>query len=150
MKLQRQLNILRGTIRRLGRCLKEQDDDNSGVAGVAGVANELTAVSISQAPSHKLNTIAQGLVDLLLASSVKRQITISKKTAENLFKHLWLTSCSSAQLSVAALLSQSDDSSRWMPNFLAEMLRKTLSSDASTALIPKDRLANYQSTDFVI
>lgn len=135
MKLQRQLNVLWGTIRRLRRCLKERDGDD----GVAGVTDELTAVSISQAPSHKLNAIAQGLVDVLLASSVKRQITISKKTAENLFKHLWLTSCSAAQLSVAALLSQSDDSSRWMPNFLAEMLRKTLSSDASTALIPKDR-----------
>ena len=140
LKLQRQLNILWGTIRRLRWCLKEQDDDD-----IAGVTNEFTTVSISQAPSHKLNTIAQGLVDLLLASSVKRQITISKRTAENLFKHLWLTSCSAAQLSVAALLSQSDDSSRWMPNFLAEMLRKTLSSDASTALIPKDRLVHNPS-----
>jgi len=32
-----------------------------------------------------------------------------------------------------------------MPNFLAEMLRKTLSSDASTALIPKDRLVHNPS-----
>ena len=123
-------------------------------SGVYAISLNVVSLTVKRCfhciKSHNINPFiniccdeSQGLVDVLLASSVKRQITIGKKTAENLFEHLWLTSCSAAQLSIAALLSQSDDSSRWMPNFLAEMLRKTLSSDASTALIPKDRFYNH-------
>jgi hypothetical protein len=105
-----------------------------------GSANEEESVAISQASSHKLHYIAQSLVNVLLASSaLKKQIKIERKTAEQLFQHLYVTSGPASQLSTAALLSQSDDTYRWMPNFLADMLRKTLSSDPSTSLIPKDR-----------
>jgi len=76
---------------------------------------------------------------MLLASTAKQSMAMDKKTAEQLFQHVWLTSSPAVQLSTAALLSQSKEANRWMPTFLAEMLRKTLSSDASTALIPKDR-----------
>jgi hypothetical protein len=69
----------------------------------------------------------------------ERKILCSFITAEQLFQHLYVTSCPASQLSTAALLSQSDDTYRWMPNFLADVLRKTLSSDPSTSLIPKDR-----------
>ena len=78
----------------------------------------------------------------MLASTAKHQISIDQKTAELLFRHVWLTSFPSVQLSIAALLSQSSDSHRWMPAFLADMLKKALSSDASGALIPKDRWAS--------
>lgn len=99
------------------------------------------SMAISQASSHKLHFIAQSLVNVLLASTaLKKQIKIERRTAEQLFQHLYVTCCPAAQLSTAALLSQSDDTYRWMPNFLADMLRKTLSSDPSTCLIPKDRL----------
>ena len=109
---------------------KEQDDSTS----------EEESITISQASSHKLHYIAQSLVNVLLASTaLKKQIKIERKTAEQLFQHIYLTSCPASQLSTAALLSQSDDTYRWMPNFLADMLRKTLSSDPSTSLIPKDR-----------
>lgn len=102
--------------------------------------SEDESVSISQTSSHKLHYIAQSLVNVLLASTaLKKQIKIERKTAEQLFQHLYVTSCPASQLSTAALLSQSDDTYRWMPNFLADMLRKTLSSDPSTSLIPKDR-----------
>jgi hypothetical protein len=107
-----------------------------------GSANEEESVAISQASSHKLHYIAQSLVNVLLASSAlkkQKQIKIERKTAEQLFQHLYVTSGPASQLSTAALLSQSDDTYRWMPNFLADMLRKTLSSDPSTSLIPKDR-----------
>jgi hypothetical protein len=97
-------------------------------------------ITISQASSHKLHYITQDLVNVLLASTaLKKQIKIERKTAEQLFQHLYVTSCPASQLSTAALLSQSDDTYRWMPNFLADMLRKTLSSDPLTSLIPKDR-----------
>ena len=94
---------------------------------------------VSQASSPKLHWIAQGLVNVLLAATVKKQIRIERKTAQQLFSHLYITSQPSAQLSVAALLSQSDDTYKWMPEFVADTLKRTLSSDASTALIPKDR-----------
>ncbi len=98
------------------------------------------SMAITRASSHKLHFIAQSLVNVLLASTaLKKQIKIERRTAEQLFQHLYITSCPASQLSTAALLSQSDDTYRWMPNFLADMLRKTLSSDPSTCLIPKDR-----------
>ena len=97
-------------------------------------------IAITQASSHKLHYIAQSLVNVLLASTaLKKQIKIERRTAEQLFQHLYVTSCPASQLSTAALLSQSDDTYRWMPNFLADMMKKTLSSDPSTSLIPKDR-----------
>lgn len=103
------------------------------------------SMAISQASSHKLHYIAQSLVNVLLASTaLKKQIKIERRTAEQLFQHLYVTSSPAAQLSTAALLSQSDDTYRWMPNFLADMLRKTLSSDPSTSLIPKDRYHHHQ------
>ena len=135
LKLQRQQNLLWSALRRLRRCLsemnkKEQDESTS----------EEESITISQASSHKLHYITQDLVNVLLASTaLKKQIKIERKTAEQLFQHLYVTSCPASQLSTAALLSQSDDTYRWMPNFLADMLRKTLSSDPSTSLIPKDR-----------
>ena len=61
-----------------------------------------------------MQLIAQRLVNMLLAFTAKQSTAMDKKTAEQLFQHIWLT-------------------------FLAEMLRKTLSSDAFTALVPKDR-----------
>ena len=97
-------------------------------------------IAITQASSHKLHYIAQSLVNVLLASTaLKKQIKIERRTAEQLFQHLYVTSCPASQLSTAALLSQSDDTYRRMPNFLADMMKKTLSSDPSTSLIPKDR-----------
>ena len=97
-------------------------------------------IAITQASSHKLHYIAQSLVNVFLASTaLKKQIKIERRTAEQLFQHLYVTSCPASQLSTAALLSQSDDTYRWMPNFLADMMKKTLSSDPSTSLIPKDR-----------
>ena len=97
-------------------------------------------IAITQASSHKLHYIAQSLVNVLLASTaLKKQIKIERRTAEQLFQHLYVTSCPASQLSTAALLSQSDDTYRWMPNFLADMMKKTLSSDPSTSLFPKDR-----------
>ena len=87
-------------------------------------------IAITQTSSHKLHYIAQSLVNVLLASTaLKKQIKIERRTAEQLFQHLYVTSCPASQLSTAALLSQSDDTYRWMPNFLADMMKKTLSSD---------------------
>jgi len=47
---------------------------------------------ISQASSPKLHWIAQGLVNVLLAATVKKQIRIERKTAQQLFSHLYITS----------------------------------------------------------
>ncbi|KAI9556663.1 hypothetical protein GHT06_016453 [Daphnia sinensis] len=136
LKLQRQQNLLWSALRRLRRCLREMEKKELGES-----RSEDESVSISQTSSHKLHYIAQSLVNVLLASTaLKKQIKIERKTAEQLFQHLYVTSCPASQLSTAALLSQSDDTYRWMPNFLADMLRKTLSSDPSTSLIPKDRV----------
>ena len=125
-------------MRRLRRCLTEMDGRQSEDATES--ANGQGSAAVSQTSSHKLHYMAQSLVNVLLASTaLKRQIKIERRTAEQLFQYLYVTSSPAAQLSTAALLSQSDDTYRWMPNFLADMLGKTLSSDPSTSLIPKDR-----------
>lgn len=139
MKLQRQQNLLWSALRRLRRCLTEMDGRQDG-QGEPGEEDGSTTTTISQTSSHKLHYMAQSLVNVLLASTaLKRQIKIERRTAEQLFQYLYVTSSPAAQLSTAALLTQSDDTYRWMPNFLADMLGKTLSSDPSTSLIPKDR-----------
>ena len=135
LKLQRQQNSLWSALRRLRRCLTEMDPKEQ-----EGSEEKEEFIAITQASSHKLHYIAQSLVNVLLASTaLKKQIKIERRTAEQLFQHLYVTSCPASQLSTAALLSQSDDTYRWMPNFLADMMKKTLSSDPSTSLIPKDR-----------
>ena len=134
LKLQRQLNLVWAALRRLSRCVDEQSDTD-------GDEPEKPRGDLVSLSSHQLNSMAHSLVNVLLAATAaKKQIKIERRTAEQLFNYLYVTSSPAAQLSTAALLSQSDDIYRWMPNFLADQLRKTLSSDASTALIPKDRV----------
>ena len=78
---------------------------------VGSVLEDSTAapLALTQTSSHKLQLIAQGLANMLLAS-----------TAEQLFQHIWLTSSPAVQLSTDALLSQSKEANRWMPTFLAD------------------------------
>ena len=136
LKLQRQLNLVWAALRRLRRCIDEQTTNENEDEQNEEQQRDLVSMS-----SQQLHSMAHGLVNVLLAATAaKKQIKIERRTAEQLFNYLYVTSSPAAQLSTAALLSQSDDIYRWMPTFLADQLRKTLSSDASTALIPKDRV----------
>jgi uncharacterized protein (DUF952 family) len=64
--------------------------------------NEDDSVTIGQTSSHKFHYIAQSLVNVLLASAaLKKQIKIERKTAEQLFQHLYVTSCPASQLFTA-------------------------------------------------
>lgn len=116
-------------MRRLQSCVDELDAKEA----------EAPRDPVTRASAHQLHFIAHSLVNVLLSATAKKQIRIERKTAEQLFQHLYVSCCPASQLSTAALLSQADDTYRWMPTFLADMLRRTLSSDASTSLIPKDR-----------
>ena len=83
-------------------------------------------ITISKASSHKLHFIAQSMINVLLSS-------IALKNCQ----HLYVTS------GPAARLSQSDDTYRYRCDaqfLLADMSKKTLSSDPPASLIPKNRV----------
>lgn len=133
-------------MRRFQRCIAEcyGTGDEAAQQAAEGAAQEEQEEQEEQqqqqeqTSSHQLQFLAQGLVNVLLA---QRAVPGDRRTAEMLFRLVSSTSSPLVQLSTAALLSRWRDAPRWMPDFLADTLHRTLSSHASTALVPKDRSA---------